>query len=180
MEQRPHGPANARDHVALRAEAPAPLRAGSCDLVTVAQALHWLEAELFYEEARRVLVPGGLVAVWTYGRGRVDGGAIDATLEHFYVHVAGPYWPTERHWVDVGYQGLAFPFDEVGMPAPEMTEDWTVDQLLGYVGTWSAVVRRREATGADPVPELARILAPLWGEGRRRVTWPLTLRAGRP
>ena len=36
-------------------------------MVTVAQALHWLELPEFYAEARRVLRPGGLLVVWTYG-----------------------------------------------------------------------------------------------------------------
>ena len=37
------------------------LRTRSADLVTVAQALHWLDLEPFYAEVRRVLVPGGRV-----------------------------------------------------------------------------------------------------------------------
>src|ERR1051325_7947988 len=39
----------------------------SVDLVTVAHALHWLDRPAFYVEARRVLAPGGVVAVWCYG-----------------------------------------------------------------------------------------------------------------
>src|SRR4029077_18883117 len=38
------------------------LASRSVDLVTVAQALHWLDRPPFYAEARRVLVPGGGVA----------------------------------------------------------------------------------------------------------------------
>jgi ubiquinone/menaquinone biosynthesis C-methylase UbiE len=41
-------------------------RDGSIDLVTVAQALHWLNLPRFYGEARRVLKPGGVVAIWCY------------------------------------------------------------------------------------------------------------------
>lgn len=156
------------------------LRTGSADLVTVAQALHWLELDSFYSEARRVLVPGGLLAVWTYGRHWVDGGAVDEVLEHFYREVVGPWWPPERHWVEVGYRGLPFPFGEVPLAAPEMGEDWTLAQMLGYIATWSAVVRCREATGGDPVGDLAERLVPLWpGAERRRVRWALTVRAGR-
>ncbi|HEX6639020.1 MAG TPA: class I SAM-dependent methyltransferase, partial [Steroidobacteraceae bacterium] len=40
----------------------------SVDLVTVAQALHWFDAEAFYDEARRVARPGALLAAWTYPR----------------------------------------------------------------------------------------------------------------
>jgi hypothetical protein len=62
-----------------------------------------------------------------------------------------------------------------------MTEEWTLGQMLGYIATWSAVVRCREVTGEDPVAALADRLAPLWGaQGRRRrIQWLLTVRAGR-
>src|SRR5688500_6310732 len=36
---------------------------GVCDLVTVAQALHWLDIDAFFAEARRVSRPAGLIAV---------------------------------------------------------------------------------------------------------------------
>jgi ubiquinone/menaquinone biosynthesis C-methylase UbiE len=38
---------------------------GSADLVTAAQAAHWFDFERFHAECRRVLAPGGVVAVWT-------------------------------------------------------------------------------------------------------------------
>jgi ubiquinone/menaquinone biosynthesis C-methylase UbiE len=66
-----------------RAEA-APLRSQSIGMVIVAQALHWLELPEFYAEARRVLRPGGLLVVWTYGSQCVDGGPVDDVLADFY------------------------------------------------------------------------------------------------
>lgn len=158
-----------------------PLGAGSVALVTVAQALHWLELPIFFAEVRRVLAPGGLLAVWTYGRQRVDGGPLDGAVEHFYQHVVGSYWPPERRWVETGYRTLRIPFDEITVTAPPMVADWTLDQLLGYIGTWSAVARCREASGSDPLPGLLERLAPHWGDpaGQRRIEWPLSIRAGR-
>lgn len=44
--------------------APAPLATASCDLVTVGQALHWFPLDAFFAEARRVLRPGGVFAVY--------------------------------------------------------------------------------------------------------------------
>ena len=39
----------------------------SClDLVSICQALHWLDVEQFYSEVARVLVPGGVLAVVGY------------------------------------------------------------------------------------------------------------------
>ena len=159
----------------------APFRSGAFDLVTVAQALHWLELPEFYAEARRLLAPGGVVAVWTYGRHRVDGGAVDAVLDDYYERVVGAYWPPERRWVETGYRTLRFPFTEVSVVPPPMTVSWNLDEMLGYIGTWSATARCRAATGVDPMPGLADRLAPLWGDPgeRRRVEWPLSVRAGR-
>ena len=157
-----------------------PFRSGAFDLITVAQALHWLELPLFYAEARRLLARGGAVAVWTYGRQRVDGGPIDAVINQYYDQVVGAYWPPERRWVESGYRTLRFPFAEVQLVSPPMTATWTLDELLGYIGTWSATARCRSATGVDPLPGLADRLAAPWGEraARRRVEWPLSIRAG--
>jgi SAM-dependent methyltransferase len=166
-------------YFAAQAEA-VPLRSESADLITVAQALHWIEPDSFYAEARRVLVPGGLLAAWTYGRHRVDGGAIDAEVAHFYDETIGPYWPPERHWVEAGYSGLPFPFRKATIAAPPMTEEWTLEEMLGYISTWSAVVRYCQVTGVNPVLALGERLAPLWEpDRRRRIEWTLTLLAGR-
>jgi SAM-dependent methyltransferase len=157
-----------------------PFRSQAFDLITVAQALHWLELPVFYAEARRLLAPGGVVAVWTYGRQRVDGGPIDTVIDHYYDKIVGPYWPPERRWVESGYRTLRFPFAEVPVASPPMAVTWSLEELLGYIGTWSATSRYRSVTGADPLPELAERLAAPWGDpaARRRIEWPLSVRAG--
>jgi SAM-dependent methyltransferase len=166
-------------HVAT-AEA-AGLAAASVELITVAQALHWFDLDRFYSEARRVLVPGGVLAAWTYAVLRVDGGPIDAALGEFYSDVIGPYWPEERRLVETGYRTLPFPFDEISIISPPMVASWTWSRLIGYVRTWSAVQRYMEAKGTDPVPALEQRIAAHWGEAesQRRIEWPLTVRVGR-
>ena len=157
----------------------AAIAGGSVALVTVAQALHWLEPDAFYAEARRVLVPDGLLAAWCYGLLRIEGEAGDA-VHHFATRTVGGYWPPERALVDDGYAGLAFPFAEIDAPHFELAYDWSLDELLGYLGTWSAVRGYRQAHGGDPLPPLAAELRPLWGEPgeRRQVRWPVRVRAG--
>jgi SAM-dependent methyltransferase len=157
------------------------LPASSTDLVTVAQALHWLDLEAFYAEVDRVLSPGGVLAVWSYASQALGEGALDAVLARFYTEVVGPYWPEGRRHVETEYRTLPFPYSAVDAPVFAMEECWTLTQLLGYLGTWSATQRFREAQGYDPVAQLADELAVSWGNpaSARRVRWPLSLRVGR-
>lgn len=157
------------------------LRSASADLVTVAQALHWLECDSFYAEVQRVLVPGGVLAVWSYGVQYLDEGPIDRVLHRFYTEIVGPFWAPERCHVETGYRLLPFPFPELEPPGFAMQERWSLSELLGYIGTWSATQRFRETRGNDPIDQLARELAGPWGDPatRRLVRWPLSLRVGR-
>lgn len=157
------------------------LRDKSVDLVTVAQALHWLDLAPFYVEVDRVLRPDGILAVWTYGSPYLENRAIDRVLERFYREIVGPYWPPERSYVESGYKTLPFPFAEIAAPPFDMEAHWSLAQLLGYIRTWSATQRYRETVGTDPVEQLGADLARDWGnpEGTRRVRWPLSVRVGR-
>jgi SAM-dependent methyltransferase len=153
---------------------------GSIDLVTVAQALHWFDLERFFSEVRRVLVPGGVLAVWTYGLHRVDGGAIDDLVHRFYHDTIGRFWASERRLVESGYRTIAMPFTDFEVPSFSMTARWTLPELLGYLRTWSASRRYAEEMGHDPVDALAPEIAAHWGAAERRVIeWPLAVRAGR-
>ncbi|MBZ0144608.1 MAG: class I SAM-dependent methyltransferase [Rhodocyclaceae bacterium] len=156
------------------------LDAASIDLLTVAQAIHWFDLALFYAEARRVLKPGGIIAVWTYTLLDVEAG-VDALIADFYRNVVGPYWPPERRMVDDRYRSLSFPFEPVAAPAFSITTEWSRDDLLGYLGTWSATRAFMKDKGVDPLPALERRLATLWPDRDRKkmLRWPLHMRAGR-
>jgi SAM-dependent methyltransferase len=162
------------------------LPAASVDLVTVAQALHWFDVEVFYAEARRVSRPGALLAVWTYPRPEFIDPRLDRAFVDFYVDVVGPYWPPERRHVDSHYETLPAPQRELGfevVPHPAFGLDlhWSLEQVLGYVSSWSATARYKKQKGTDPVPLLRATLAPLWpGEGAIvSLRMPLGMRVAR-
>src|ERR1700704_3355099 len=95
-------PANAKVTYRVARAEDSGIESGSVDLVTVAQALHWFDLDSFYGEVQRVLVPAGVVSVWTYGVLHVEGDAIDALLQEFCYDTVGPYWPPERRLVEEG------------------------------------------------------------------------------
>jgi hypothetical protein len=85
--------------------------------------------------------------------------------------------------VDDGYRSLPFPFEELNPPAFEIRRDWRVADLVGYIGTWSAVWALEQAAGPDRFTAFRRDLATAWERGPaatvRPVRWPLVLRVGR-
>lgn len=172
------GPGNVRFAVAP-AEASG-LPDACVDLLLVAQAAHWFDLPAFYAEAARVLKPGGVLALLTYSGVRIDAD-LDPLLREFHQVTVGPYWPPERRHVENDYRDLPFPWPEIPFPAQAMTADWTLDELLGYLGTWSATRAYREQRGEDPLPALRAALRPRWGDPgqARTVRWPLPLRIGR-
>jgi ubiquinone/menaquinone biosynthesis C-methylase UbiE len=153
------------------------LEDATVDLVTVAQALHWLPLDAFFNEAARALKPGGILAVWCYNLLNVSPG-MDPVLARFYHDIVGPFWPGERTLVENGYRGISLPFDEVEAPPFAMTAEWSLSHLLGYVGTWSATQRYMKATGENPLDELSEEIVPMWGDPQaiRHIQWPLSVR----
>lgn len=156
------------------------LRGNRFDMVTVAQSYHWFDHARFHAEVGRVLVPGGTLAIWSYGLLRAPSD-LQPVLDRFYHETVGPYWPAERAHVEKGYRHFTMPIDEVAPPPLAIEGDFSLARLIGYVRTWSAVGRFIHAKGHDPTEELARELAGLWGsaESTRRISWPITMRAGR-
>jgi len=157
-----------------------PVRAASVDLVCVAQAFHWMDHGRFYSEVDRIAAPGAALAIWGYGRLHTAP-ELDAILNRFHDETVGPYWSPERRHVEEGYRGFAIPIAETPAPPLAIESSLSLDQLLGYLRTWSAVGKYLAAHGHDPVTRLAPELAAAWGDpaGRRLVRWPLFVRAGR-
>jgi len=178
-EQLRQAKAHPRVHYLRHRAEQLPVRAGVVDAIAVAQAAHWFDLDSFYEEARRVLRPRGVVALWTYS-GIELGAPLDEPIQRFYTDTVGQYWPPERVHVEQQYRTLPFPLTELKAPPFAYTAEWSLDDLLGYVSTWSAVAGYRRARGSDPLPALGAALQHLWpGAERRPVHFPLHLRIGR-
>ena len=151
----------------------------SFDAVCVAQALHWFDVDAFHREVRRVLRPGGVVAIWGYDRLTVSP-AFDVAYEQVVLPPLKGHWPQENSRLWGGYGGVDFPYEPIEAPPFAIECGWTLRELLRYIGTWSGTQRYIAAGNADFLERCEEALASSWGpDPRRTVTMPLHLRCGR-
>jgi SAM-dependent methyltransferase len=156
------------------------LESASVDLITVAQALHWFDIPRFYEEVRRTLKPGGVLAAWMYSLHRTAP-EVDRIIDDFFWRTVRPYAPEQFKYVDDGYASLPFPFEELEPPPFTIELEWNLHEVLAYVRTWSPVRSFIEREGYDPLAKIEAPLREAWGDAdeARRVVWPLHMRVGR-
>ncbi len=156
------------------------LKSETVDLVTCAQAVHWLNFSKFYDEVNRVTKEYGVIAVWCYDLLKIKH-EIDFIIMQFYSVIVGEYWPPERRYIDEKYETIPFPFDVIDTPDFEMTSTWTFQQLSGYLRSWSSVQRYIDDRGDNPVDLVIDDLEKAWGdiEEKREINWPLILKVGR-
>ena len=147
------------------------------DLVTVAQALHWFNVDAFHQEVRRVAKPGAIIAEWGYGLVTVSVD-LDPILVDFYRNHVGPYWDTQRQYIDNRYATLPFPFTDVQRAEFVVRRNWSLERFLNYLRTWSAVRQYIHENEEDPVIALGAALKPVWGDEEREVRFPVFLRMG--
>ena len=147
------------------------------DLITVGKAIHWYDFDEFFFEVNRTLKPDGLIAVLGYGLITTDP-ATQETINHLYFNLLGPYWDPERKFIDENYNTIPFPFLEINTPDFTIAVNWNIDELLGYLRTWSAVQHYIAATGDDPLKNLLPKLRRTFGNGGE-VTFPVLFRLGK-
>lgn len=156
------------------------LDTGSVDLVTAAVAVHWFDHDRFYQEVRRVLAPGGVIAVWTYHRPLITP-EVDALLARLEDEILDSCWPERIHYLQAHYRTLPFPFDEISPPAFSIEVSWNLRQITGFINSWSAVRRCEAENGAHPMRTIWDDFTAAWGgeEAQHSIHWPLYLRVGR-
>jgi SAM-dependent methyltransferase len=179
-EQIAHSDPNEKVRYAVAAADASGLPPSSVDLVAVAQALHWFDLDEFFAEARRVLAPGGVLAVWGYGDPVIDDPELERISHAFNRGTLEKYWTANRDLLLSGYRSVPFPFREIETPRFRMTQRWTLPELAGYFRTWSATSLFVAEHCEDPVVSVEKELAAKWGGAKTThlIEWPLYLRAG--
>lgn len=153
-------------------------RAHQFDLITVAQAIHWFDFEMFHREVHRILKPDGVFAVMGYGMLQTCE-AVDTIIHTLYRTILGPFWDPERRYLDEKYQTIPFPYQEVLTESFENRLVWDFQQLEGYLQTWSGVQHYKKKNGVDPLSFIREDLQKAWQEHDHSVCFPLLLRLGK-
>lgn len=166
-----HPVANVEYVVAPAEVSPPSVAPASVDMLTAAECLHWVDHEVFFREAARVIRPGGTLAYWFYVDPRfVDHPELDAVYDRFcYDDYMGPYWqqPGRNHLrnrlADVAFPSQHFtglvhvdhePRDAVPAPTPlRIVKQLSVAAMVAYAKSWSAY---HAYTAANPdLPDVA-------------------------
>jgi len=150
------------------------------DLVTVAQAYHWIKWDEFRKEATRVCKPGAIIAVWTYNRNKIGDKKIDDAVYSFYENVTKPYWDYERKYVEELYETVEFDYELLPVKQFETTLNWKREDMIGYISSWSAIQKYIKTNGHSPISIIEEELNKFWPEGEvKKVSFPIYLKLGR-
>jgi ubiquinone/menaquinone biosynthesis C-methylase UbiE len=148
------------------------------DLITVAQAIHWFDFDLFFKEIYRILKPDGIFAVLGYGLFSTNVES-DVIIRNYYYNIIGAYWDEERKYLDKNYKTIPFPFDEIATDSFENHFVWSFDELMGYLETWSATQHYILKNNRNPLDLIREELKISWQKNNKKVTFPLLFRIGK-
>lgn len=151
-----------------------PFADNSLDLITIAQAFHWFDQQQVFAEAERCLKPGGLLALISYGLCEIEG--LGSLIQEYHDGPLGPWWPKERATLMANYPNATLPWPNAHYPGAFLEHHWSLQDMLGYLDTWSALVQARKV-GEDPLADFTPVLSKAWGDGKRAVRWPLRVKA---
>ncbi|CAG8439533.1 1333_t:CDS:2 [Ambispora leptoticha] len=174
----------------------------SIDLITIAQALHWVNVEKFFAEAYRVLKPNGTLAIWGYVYIIIRGyPKATQMIEEWGTSKdkLATYWESGRRVVEDYYKGVKVPPNLFGkvkwefyptvkrqieedecvveVKDPNMEATYTIDNLRMYLKTSSCYKNymTKNPNSNDPVDELIDQIKEVEGwkdDQLLNVVWP--------
>jgi ubiquinone/menaquinone biosynthesis C-methylase UbiE len=115
-----------------------PFKDASFDVVTVAQAWHWLDQDAAAAECARVLRPGGLLAIAWHRRSPAAGSWVEE-LEEL---TGDPEYRNRDAIVRRSNLQLPPPFEQMQRATFDYPQELTPRSLAGVASTWSYVATR--------------------------------------
>lgn len=126
---------------------------GSVDLITAGTAYHWFDSDRFWNEARRVLKPGGVVAILQIKTPDIK--EAPGLFEKFLSEKLEPHTPAVKSSNARLHEQVPAGFERVQLLHEYRNElRKRVSDVLGWLKTTSAYRPYVEKTGRDPSDEL--------------------------
>ena len=118
-----------------------PVKPSSVDLLTCAMGWHWLDPETFYSETKRVLKPGGCLAVYGHGVRIEDNNRIESAFRTFddelFEHEC--FQEQNLHVLN-NYKAVQLPFKKSKRVEFDFPQQASFEQLLGFFSSVSMYV----------------------------------------
>lgn len=151
------------------------------DLITIATALHWFDFDKFYPECKRILKPDGVIAAWSYGWHECENAEVTKLINTVGKEILKDYWSPQPKLIWNEYKTIPFPFEEIHAPRFTQTLSWNLEELVGYLTTWSATQKYINDRKSHPVEIVYSELLDVWGDSKTKFqfTCPLYMRVGR-
>jgi len=157
-----------------------PFAENTFDLVTVAQAYHWIKWYEFKKEVTRVCKHDAVIAVWVYYNHTTGDKKVDNAIHDFYKNVTGSYWDYERKFVEEMYSTVDFNYELLPVKNFETILEWQREDMIGYISSWSAIQKYIKVNGNSPVPAIEEEIKKIWPEDEmKKVVFPIYLKLGR-
>ena len=152
----------------------------SFDLITVAQAYHWLNWKKFRQEVMRTAKPNAVIAIWAYGLINTEDEKINQLIDHFYYEIIGPYWDAERKYVDEAYATVEFDYNLLPTKDFSIKLKWNKEAFLGYLYSWSAVQNYIKQNQVSPLEQFQKEIDVIWDKTtEKKIEFPVFLKLGR-
>lgn len=150
------------------------------DAVCIGHALHWFDLDLFWQELKRVLKPGGLLVCWGYNWLTVGEQEDLVISEHVLSHLSS-YWPVQSRLLWNQYRDIQFPFEPIDVPKFDLYCNWSVSQTMDFIRSWTAAQLRIQDEGDDFLVQANTVLRSVWSDPlhKKQIHLPFFVRAGR-
>ncbi|EGC38633.1 hypothetical protein DICPUDRAFT_53210 [Dictyostelium purpureum] len=128
----------------------------SVDLITVAQAVHWLDLDRFFKECKRVLKKTGAIVMWCYRIIDLKNNQKAKEIhENHYFNTLKDYWAPEIKMIDNEYRDIKPPFDIVERVSLNYTIKLSINHFINIYKTWSGYNSYLK-TNKDILPDLKK------------------------
>jgi ubiquinone/menaquinone biosynthesis C-methylase UbiE len=149
------------------------------DLITSATSVHWFRFDKFFSEMKRIGKNNSVFACWGFKLFQTNQPELNELIDKFYTQTIHSYWDAERRHVDEEYKNIPFPFEEIKNPGFAIQLQWNLEELEGYLNTWSAVQHYMQINKINPVNELMNKIKSRPGiDNIVRVDFPIFMRIG--